>query len=234
LASGPSTRAPRLVALPETRSPKPCTVPRPPRSFPPPHAARPDEHLTDRRSLPVGLPVRAARAPPELCPWPALCSTLSAAKGYRAAIKEAPQGALLARLPSTARATAGAIRGCHGELRFRPAAGPNEPFPTFPCTYPSSPTCPSPPQSRHLAGTAVATATAAGRRRPHLAAPLPAQPSPGIDPQGPEGRSPPAPGLSRPAVRRNLAGPPPAGAQGPHCEVPNLPEGLSTKPRVIL
>jgi hypothetical protein len=164
--------------------------------------------------------------PPELCPWPALRPTLSATKGYRAAIKVAPPGELLACLPSTTRAAAGAIRGCRGELRFRPAAGPNKPSPTFPCTYPSSPACPSPPQNRHLAGTTVAAATAVGRQRPHLAGPLPAQPSPGIDPQGPEGRSPPAPGRSRPPVRRNLAGPPAAGAWGPHCEVTTLYEGL--------
>jgi hypothetical protein len=112
---------------------------------------------------------------------------------------------------------------------LRPAAHQAELASTFPCTYPSSPTYPSPPPSRHLTGTAVAAADAAGRRRPHLAGPLPAQPSTGIDPQGPEGRSSPAPGRSRPAVRRNLAGPPPAGTQGPNCESPFLSRGPSTQ-----
>jgi hypothetical protein len=73
--------------------------------------------------------------------------------------------------PSSTRAAAGTIGGYCGELRFWPAAGPNEPSPTFPCTCPSLPMCPSSPQNCHLAGTAVATATAAGRRRPHLAGP---------------------------------------------------------------
>jgi hypothetical protein len=127
-------------------------------------------------------------------------------------------------VPTTARAAAGAIRGCRGELRFRPAAGPNKPSPTFPCTSPSSLACPFPPLNRHLAGTAAATATAAGRRHPHLAGPPPPQPSPGISPLGPKGQSPPALGRPRLAVHRNLAGPLPAGARGPHCEATTLSE----------
>jgi hypothetical protein len=67
---------------------------------------------------------------------------------------------------------ASAIEGSRGELRVRPAAHQIDLSPTFPCTYSSSPTYPPPPQSRHLAGTAVKAATAAGRRRP------PRRPSP--------------------------------------------------------
>jgi hypothetical protein len=112
---------------------------------------------------------------------------------------------------------------------LRPAAHQAELASTFPCTYPSSPTYLSPPPSRHLAGTAVAAADAAGRQCPHLAGTPPTQPSLGIDPLGPKGRSPPAPGWSRPAVRRNLAGPPPAGAKGPNCESPILSRGPSAQ-----
>jgi hypothetical protein len=93
---------------------------------------------------------------------------------------------------------------------------------TFPSTYLSSPACPSSPAETHLAGTAAAAATAAGRRRPHLDGPPPPQPSPGIGPLGPKGQSPPAPSRPRPAVRRNLAGPPPVGARGRHCKVCDL------------
>jgi hypothetical protein len=50
-------------------------------------------------------------------------------------------------------------------------------------------------------------------------------------PPGPAGHPPPppppAPGRSPTRVRRNLAGPPSAGARGLHCKVPSLSEGLS-------
>jgi hypothetical protein len=46
---------------------------------------------------------------------------------------------------------------------LRPAAHQAELASTFPGTYPSSPACPSSPTEPHLAGTAAATATAAGR-----------------------------------------------------------------------
>jgi hypothetical protein len=58
-------------------------------------------------------------------------------------------------------------------------------------------------------------------------APPPPQTPIEIEPWDPADHPPPAPGRSRPLVRRNLAGPPPAGARGPHCEGPSLSEGLS-------
>jgi hypothetical protein len=58
-------------------------------------------------------------------------------------------------------------------------------------------------------------------------APPPPQTPIEIEPWDPAGHPPPAPGRSRPLVRRNLDGPPPAGARGPHCEGPSLSEGLS-------
>jgi Tfp pilus assembly protein FimV len=125
---------------------------------------------------------------------------------------------------ATTEPPAGAIDGNRGELRVWPAARQTELASTLPCLYSSSPTIPRP---LHRAPTA-SIPVAAARWPPAPSSPafsLP-QPSQGIDPQGPESRSPPAPGRSRPAVRRNLAGPPPDGAREPHCEVPNLPEGL--------
>jgi hypothetical protein len=81
----------------------------------------------------------------------------------------------------------------------------------------------------HLAGTAGRGGHRAWPPAPYLAGPSPAQASKGIGPQGPRVPPPPAPGRSRPAVRRNLAGPPPAGTQGPHCEAIVPFEGLSAK-----
>jgi hypothetical protein len=77
-------RRPALLGwlhCPRPHSPKPRTIPRPPRS--PSPLLTPRGRTSARWTVgpfPVGLPVRAARAPPEHCPWPALLSPLSAAR----------------------------------------------------------------------------------------------------------------------------------------------------------
>jgi hypothetical protein len=91
----------------------------------------------------------------------------------------------------------------------------------------SSPRCPFACPDRELAGTGGAAAGTSRRHRTTPPAPPPPQTPVEIEPWDPTGHPLPAPGLSRPPVRRNLAGPPPAGARGPHCEGPSLSEGLS-------
>jgi hypothetical protein len=71
---------------------------------------------------------------------------------------------------------------------------------------------PALPAAPHLAGTAGHGGHRAWPPAPHLAGPSPPRASKGIGPQGPRVPPAPAPGRSRPAIRRNLAGPPPAGA----------------------
>jgi hypothetical protein len=116
-------------------------------------------------------------------------------------------------------------RSCH----LRPAARQTKVASALPCPYSSPPNLPKLPARPLLAGTPVAAATSAGRRctprrRPHLL-PNPTQ----IGPYHPLDPPPPAPSRPRPAVNRNLAGPPLAGRpgttlqrkesfQGPHCE----------------
>jgi hypothetical protein len=76
----------------------------------------------------------------------------------------------------------------------------------------------------------AAVATVPGRRRRTTPAFSLPHPSPGFGPLGPKAPPPPVPGRPRPAVGRNLAGPPLAGRpgttlqkkgsfQGPHCEM---------------
>jgi hypothetical protein len=75
----------------------------------------------------------------------------------------------------------------------------------------------------------AAAATVPGRRRrPSPAFSLP-HPTPGIGPLGPKAPPPPVPGRPRPAVGRNLAGPPLPGRQGLHYKEENLPRVPATK-----
>jgi hypothetical protein len=145
---------------------------------------------------------------------------MSTIKRGRCPVCPAPSRNARSRAPS----------GRHQSRHGKAGAGPplNQLEPCFPSIPPccSSPTCPPLPQSRHLVGIPVTTATTAGRRHPPPPSPafsLP-HPSPRIGPLGPKGQSPPAPGRSRPAVHRNLPGPPPVGARGPHCEATTLSE----------
>jgi hypothetical protein len=82
---------------------------------------------------------------------------------------------------------------------------------------------------------AGAGASVAGAGCHHRATPLPPPPlqaSAEIEPWDFPGRPPPAPGRSRPPVRRNFAGPPPAGARGTALQAPNSLQGLNRKSRV--
>jgi hypothetical protein len=97
--------------------------------------------------------------------------------------------------------------------KLRPAAYQNELHPTFPCIHQSSSTAPRPLHRAHAAGISVAAATVPGRRRCPSPALSPPQLSPGIGPLGPKDPPPPVPGRPRPAVGRNLAGPPLPGRQ---------------------
>jgi hypothetical protein len=88
---------------------------------------------------------------------------------------------------------------------------------------------PTPPLPAHR-GTA---ASASHHRHATPQAPPPLQTPAGIKPRDSSGLPPPAPGRSRPPVRRNLAGPPPAGAWGPNCKGATLSEGLSANQRLF-
>jgi hypothetical protein len=70
-----------------------------------------------------------------------------------------------------------------------------------------------------FAGAGRAAVGNCRRRRKTPPASPPLQALVEIGPRDPSGRPPPAPGRSWPPVRRNLAGPPPAGAWGLHCKV---------------
>jgi hypothetical protein len=224
LAFGPSTRAPRLAARPEAHSPKPRTSRGHLEVLP---------LLTPRGRAGTGRTAGRSSVSPAVHSCRGRRLLLDVAVGllgrWQAHLSPIKWSLPFSSRPCRDRAAAGAIAGSRGELQARSAAHQSKPFPTFPCTSPSSPACPFPPPSRHLAGTAVAAADAARRRRTRLAGPSPPQPSPGIGPLGPKGQTPPAPGRPRPAVRRNLAGPPPAGAQGPNCESPILSRGPSAQ-----
>jgi hypothetical protein len=72
------------------------------------------------------------------------------------------------------------------------------------------------------------TAASAGRRRRATPpAPLPLRTPAGIKPRDPSGPSSARAGRSWLPFRRNLGGPPPAGARGPNCKGQILSEGLS-------
>jgi hypothetical protein len=125
------------------------------------------------------------------------------------------------------------------------AAPPRHPWPsrvelhTVPLPSRDSPSnlLPRPPESsprrsflcpgRDLTGAGRTTAGNGGRRRKTPPAPPPPQTPIEIESRDPSSRPPPVPGRSRPPVRQNLTGPPPAGARGLHCKVPSLSEGLS-------
>jgi hypothetical protein len=100
---------------------------------------------------------------------------------------------------------------------------------TFLCTPPSSPAYPSYPQSPTAPVQQAAAATVAGRRCRPSPTSSPPRASTGIGPQGPRDPPPPVPGRPQPAVGWNLAGPPLAGRQGPHCKEVVVLEGLTAK-----
>jgi hypothetical protein len=91
---------------------------------------------------------------------------------------------------------------------LRPAAHPTETPLHLPCTCYISPIVPSPLHRAPIAGTAVAAATAAGRRCPPSPALSLPQPSTGIEPLGPAG---PFPARARPDL---AAGSPDFGRTG--------------------
>jgi hypothetical protein len=89
------------------------------------------------------------------------------------------------------------------------------------------PHCPSACTGRALAGAEGAAAGTDRRSRTIPPAAPPPRTSVGIEPKDPGEPPPPAPGRPRPPVCRNSAGPPPASARGPNCEVSILSECLS-------
>jgi hypothetical protein len=112
---------------------------------------------------------------------------------------------------------------------LRSTARQNKRSLTFLCTPPSSSACLSYPQSPTAPVQQAAVATVAGRRRRPSPTSSPPRASTGIGPQGPKDPPPPVPSRPRPAVGQNLAGPPLAGRQGPHCKEVVLLEGLTAK-----
>jgi hypothetical protein len=190
---------------------------------PPPRVAR---WSTGRESGTFRAPLLSF-APPEAgarsqgCRWRSCgCkqARMTIIKRGRCPFRPAPSRSALSRAPPCRH------QSRHGEAGAGLPLNQLEPcFPLYPTLLqltdmPATPTEPPPPSVFQ------------SRRPPPLAtdAPLtgllPAPSEPGISPLGPKGQSPPAPGRSRSAVRRNLAGPPPAGARGPHCEATTLSE----------
>jgi hypothetical protein len=127
---------------------------------------------------------------------------------------------------------------CAAQCNCQSAAGPPWPPPRDPLLVPSSTaaqplhTSSSPIEAFRAAHSFAPTATTAGaggtaantgrRRRATPPAQPPLQTPTEIKPRDPSSCPPPAPGRSSPPVRRNLAGPPPAGARGLHCKPPIL------------
>jgi hypothetical protein len=110
------------------------------------------------------------------------------------------------------------LKAAAASSKFRPAASPTEPSSTSPCihnSFPSRPFLAPAATSPEQGGTAASTGR---RRRATPPAPPPLRTPTEIEPPNPSS-PPPALGRSRPPVRRNLAGPPPAGARGRHCKV---------------
>jgi hypothetical protein len=157
----PPTRAPRRAALLEAAlSPRQRAFPRRARM---PRAAGVRATACRAWTRAPGL-ARASRVPLGLCPWPALLSPLallSVARWSPSHYKKAPQGELLACLPSTARAAPPTpLEVAAASLGFRLAVHPTKTPSTFPCTYYSSPAHPFFPWSCYLAGAVLLAAAA--------------------------------------------------------------------------
>jgi hypothetical protein len=198
------------------RAPYAASASEPPRAFPRPRASpRPRAHqgLEARAHATWSPPPCRPDAPRETLRSDAvlLCAGAATDAARRTASKAGrpPPSTLLVKtrpgrvpfrsaLPRTEPPPAPLEAAAVSSSSGRPQVQVNPP-PTFPCTYPSSPACPSPPQNRHPAGTAAAAATAAGRRRPTsavLSLPIRAWES---NPRGP--RTIPRPRLARPGRR---------------------------------
>jgi hypothetical protein len=116
-----------------------------------------------------------------------------------------------------------------GELWAWPAAAQTERVPNLPCLYHSSPS--------HSPNKPSCSLTGNGRRRGHLPGPPACPPSrlllaptePMNRALATPGPSPPVPGRPRPAVGRNLAGPPLPDRQGLHCKTAKLSRVLLAK-----
>jgi hypothetical protein len=102
-----------------------------------------------------------------------------------------------------------------------------KPPPPWTTTATSSAACaPSPPLP-----SPERALVAAWEQRHRAASPAatPTHPSSEIEPQGLAGHPPPTPDQTQPPVRRNLAGPSLADAQGPNCEFPILSRDSSAQ-----
>jgi hypothetical protein len=196
-------------------------------SAPSSRCASAGKHPTDRRTVRrphcqalSPRPARAPRCAPSV-PWSLACAWVTYKRGRYPPPRARPLCRSLGRPPAP---WPPRRRSCH----LRPAAHQTKVASALPCPYSSPRNLPSRRRDL-LAGTPVAAATAAGRRctprRQTHQLPNPTQIGPyhSLDP------TPPAPGWPRPAVGRNLAGPPLAGRpgttlrrkesfQGPHCE----------------
>jgi hypothetical protein len=190
---------------------------------------RPVPRRHSRRTSTARTARQASRLP-RSAPWHAGTSRRSDLPSIRSRSRSL-------RVPSLPQATAGLPGrhgGLHGELLVSSHPDQIEHITTTVDLHPNLPNRLLPRRRCSLAGAVALVAVTAPLRRPRPpVVPLP-KPSTGIESQGPEGRSPPAPGRSRPPVRRNLAGPPPAGARGLHCKVCDISGGVLCKVRVWL